>query len=107
MRDPNGKSIPQWQRQEAAKDPREPPKLLEKPAPKEKAPPSRATLLEQAAQFLEAEDIRDAPTERKISFLESKGLTSEEIQKLLGISRNTDPVTRPIAPAKPVDQKVC
>lgn len=106
MSDPNGKSIPQWQRQEAAKDPTEPPKELEKPAPEEKPPPSRATLLEQAAKFLEAEDIQDAPTERKISFLESKGLTNEEIHRLLGISRNTDPVTKPIAPAKPVDQKV-
>lgn len=107
MSDPKEKSIPQWQRQEAAKDPKEPPKESEKPAYEEKPPPSRATLLEQAAKFLEAEDVRDAPTERKIAFLESKGLTNEEIHKLLGISRNTDPVTRPIAPAKPADPKVC
>ncbi|KAH0556860.1 hypothetical protein GP486_005348 [Trichoglossum hirsutum] len=50
---------------------------------------SRTELLEQASKFLEAGEIREAPTSRKIAFLESKGLTNEEIQKLLGVSRNT------------------
>lgn len=106
MSDPKQISIPQWQRQGAAKDPQEPPKGSEKSDHAEKPPPSRASLLEQAAKFLEAEDIRDAPTERKISFLESKGLTNEEIHKLLGISRNTGPGTAPFAPGRPPDQKV-
>lgn len=107
MSGPKEKSIPQWQRQDAARDAKESPKESVSPDHEGKPPPSRATLLEQAAKFLETEDIRDAPTERKISFLESKGLTNEEIHKLLGISRNSDPVTRPVGPAKPVDQKVC
>ena len=42
------------------------------------------TLLEQASRFLEDPAIRDAPRERKVTFLESKGVRSEEIEELLG-----------------------
>ena len=52
--------------------------------------PERSTLIEQASKFLEDESIRDAPTDQKISFLESKGLRNDEIQTLLGVSRNTE-----------------
>lgn len=48
----------------------------------------RSELLAQARTFLSHEDIRDATTESKISFLEEKGLTNTEIHELLGISRN-------------------
>ncbi|GAQ35066.1 hypothetical protein AtubIFM55763_010233 [Aspergillus tubingensis] len=47
---------------------------------------SRSTLIEQAAKFLEDESIRDAPTDRKVTFLQSKGLREDEINTLLGIS---------------------
>ncbi|OJD17923.1 hypothetical protein AJ78_02028 [Emergomyces pasteurianus Ep9510] len=50
----------------------------------------KETLIEQASRFLEDESIRDAPTDNKIAFLESKGLQNEDIQKLLGISRNPE-----------------
>ncbi|OAX78873.1 hypothetical protein ACJ72_06814 [Emergomyces africanus] len=53
-------------------------------------PPAKETLVEQASRFLEDESIRDAPTDKKIAFLESKGLRNEDIQKLLGISRNRE-----------------
>ncbi|KAK2777712.1 hypothetical protein FQN52_002989 [Onygenales sp. PD_12] len=52
--------------------------------------PSKETLLEQASRFLDDESIRDAPTDKKIAFLESKGLQNDDIQKLLGISRNPE-----------------
>ncbi|PGH36767.1 hypothetical protein GX50_00427 [[Emmonsia] crescens] len=52
--------------------------------------PARETLIEQASRFLEDESIRDAPTDKKIAFLESKGLQNEDIQTLLGISRNPE-----------------
>jgi hypothetical protein len=42
------------------------------------------TLLEQASRFLDDPAIRDAPRERKVTFLESKGVRSEEIEELLG-----------------------
>jgi hypothetical protein len=44
---------------------------------------SDTELLEQAKRWLEDESIRDAPTERKASFLEQKGLQGADIQKLL------------------------
>lgn len=49
---------------------------------------SRASLLNQATNFLQDDDIRDAPTERKMAFLESKGLGELEIEGLLADSRN-------------------
>ncbi|KAK2810597.1 hypothetical protein FQN50_002854 [Emmonsiellopsis sp. PD_5] len=79
--------------------------------------PSKETLLEQASRFLEDESIRDAPTDKKIAFLESKGLQNDDIQKLLGISRNpeatgaatiastTDPV-KSEAPSTPTPQPI-
>ncbi|EEP81575.1 predicted protein [Uncinocarpus reesii 1704] len=57
---------------------------------KQSSPSTDKTLLEQASQFLQDESIKDAPIDKKIAFLESKGLENDDIQKLLGTSRNTD-----------------
>lgn len=54
------------------------------------APTTRQELLNQASKFLEDDSIRDSSTDRKVSFLESKGLSSDEIQQLLGVSRNPE-----------------
>lgn len=56
------------------------------PSPEE----DRSALLEQARNFLSDPSISDASTSRKIEFLESKGLVNDEIQALLGVSRNED-----------------
>lgn len=90
MTDRTVKSIPSWQRgvpaessvtADAGK--------TDDNVPKHSQPStSRAALLEQAKKFLEDNEIREATTERKFSFLESKGLTAEEIQELLGVSKN-------------------
>ncbi|PYH44847.1 peroxisomal membrane protein PEX14 [Aspergillus saccharolyticus JOP 1030-1] len=48
--------------------------------------PSRSELLDQAAKFLEDDSIREAPIEQKRTFLESKGLSSDEIDVLLNQS---------------------
>ncbi|TAQ85660.1 hypothetical protein B7494_g6005 [Chlorociboria aeruginascens] len=53
-------------------------------------PPTREPVIEQAKRFLEEEEVRNATTNKKIEFLEGKGLRREEIQKLLGISRNAE-----------------
>ena len=45
---------------------------------------SRESLLERAKRFLEDDAVRDAPRERKIAFLQKKGLQGDDIQKLLG-----------------------
>lgn len=55
--------------------------------------PNRLALLEQAKTFLADPEIRDTTTDRKITFLESKGLTNDEIDSLLGVSRNEDAPT--------------
>lgn len=51
---------------------------------------SRPTLLEQAAKFLEDDSIKNEAIGRKIAFLESKGLQGDEIESLLGVSRNAE-----------------
>ncbi|KAL1956948.1 hypothetical protein VTO42DRAFT_6695 [Malbranchea cinnamomea] len=85
-------SIPTWQLQQQSSNgagQEEVPKLSA-PADGQVSAVDRQSLLDQASKFLEDESIRDAPTERKIAFLESKGLTNSEIQNLLGVSRNPD-----------------
>ncbi|KOS41120.1 hypothetical protein ACN38_g8015 [Penicillium nordicum] len=82
-------SIPSWQT--ANKTTEESPSPTSDNAPATTASTSRQALLDQASKFLEDESIRDAPTERKVSFLESKGLSSDDIEQVLGISRNAEP----------------
>ncbi|OJJ01581.1 hypothetical protein ASPVEDRAFT_41177 [Aspergillus versicolor CBS 583.65] len=78
------RSIPQWQRQHSS-----PPPASDgsKDADNDV---DRSTLLEQASKFLQDDSIRDASTDRKIAFLESKGLTAPEIDNVLGVSRNPE-----------------
>jgi hypothetical protein len=75
--------VPSWQlktKEESAKD-------EDKPAPES---PSRATIIEQAKKFLEEDEVRNASIDKQVTFLESKGLRSEEIQALLGVTKNTE-----------------
>ena len=86
-------SIPSWQRQSGNRPTDESTPSPTSPSPSsDDAPAStnRQDLLTQAAKFLEDESIRDSPTDRKVSFLESKGLNSDEINSLLGITRNAE-----------------
>ncbi|KAI9367291.1 peroxisomal membrane anchor protein conserved region-domain-containing protein [Aspergillus egyptiacus] len=82
-------SIPAWQRSSSTNS-----SASASPASDNKdgkdAATDRTQLLEQATVFLQDDSIRDAPTDRKIAFLESKGLTSAEIDSLLGVSRNPE-----------------
>jgi len=48
--------------------------------------PSRAALLEKASKFLDDHEIKDAPADRKSSFVEGKGLKKDEIRELLSAS---------------------
>ena len=82
-------SIPSWQT--ANKTAEESPSPTSDDAPATTASTSRQALLDQASKFLEDDSIRDAPTERKVSFLESKGLSSDDIEQVLGVSRNAEP----------------
>jgi hypothetical protein len=86
------------------------PKASEKTeSPAEQASESRGTTIEQAKRFLEQDDVRDAPTDKKIAFLEGKGLKKEDIQTLLGVTRNEEAssqsnvsITSPDEPTKPL-----
>jgi len=83
--DPEKKAgIPAWQTKAASESAKTDETV---PAQKEE---SRETVIAQARKFLEEDEVRDASTDKKIAFLESKGLGNEEIQELLGIARNTE-----------------
>ncbi|KAG4427273.1 hypothetical protein IFR05_017245, partial [Cadophora sp. M221] len=89
--DPEKKAgIPSWQTK-AASESAKPEESL--PAQEEQ---SRETVIAQARKFLEEDEVRDASTDKKIAFLESKGLQNEEIQQLLGITRNTEASNTPV-----------
>lgn len=62
---------------------------------------SRETVIEQAKKFLEEDEVRNASTDKKITFLESKGLRSEEIQGLLGVTRNPEATGSPSQVSSP------
>lgn len=95
MTDPKAKAIPQWQRQEptGVSEPSVPDQTPARPPPAtEKAQAAvKAELLEQGTKWLEHEDIREAPLERKASFLESKGLNEAEIYEILEVSSHSNP----------------
>ncbi|TGO49304.1 hypothetical protein BCON_0214g00200 [Botryotinia convoluta] len=63
-------------------------------------PPSRTATLEQARKFLEEDDVKNASTDKKIAFLESKGLVGDDIQELLGVSRNDEATKTSISEVK-------
>lgn len=46
--------------------------------------PETTSLLDQAKCFLDDATIRDAPREKKVAFLESKGVSADDIETLLG-----------------------
>lgn len=87
--------VPSWQLDPAQKP------LQRDDKPAEEPKPNRETVLARARKFLEEDEVKDASTDKKIAFLESKGLESEDIQELLGVSRNLEAssTTTPVAEA--------
>ncbi|PYH70267.1 peroxisomal membrane protein PEX14, partial [Aspergillus vadensis CBS 113365] len=81
---PKPSSIPSWQQPNNASNPNN--DNSESTSSPTSDDSSRSALIEQAAKFLEDESIRDAPTDRKVTFLQYKGLREDEINTLLGIS---------------------
>ena len=79
---PTAKGTPSWQRFEAS-DTSNPAGQAPKRSNEQTAPADRSSLIEKATKFLEDDDIRDAPIERKQYFLESKGLNENEIRDLI------------------------
>lgn len=98
-------SIPSWQQQSGSPASNQSPSSQSPSSDDAPVSTSRQDLLDQASKFLEDESIRDASTDRKVSFLESKGLTSEEIQQLLGVSRNPEASSANSTAAEPKEQE--
>ena len=80
---PKSNGIPSWQRQEPSDAPSPALQQSSQGSNEESASTDRASLIEKATRFLQDDDIRDAPIERKQYFLESKGLKEDEVRNLL------------------------
>lgn len=62
--------------------------------------PSRAIVIEKAKKFLQEDEVKDASADKKIQFLETKGLTKEEIEGLLGVSSNEEATSLKVSLSK-------
>ncbi len=92
---PGAKAIPEWQREKPSDSATNPQETHQKGSNElvDHNPGSRAALIEQASQFLEDPTTKPATMERKLRFLESKGLTNHEIFEMMGIARKEDAPT--------------
>ncbi|KAF7946592.1 hypothetical protein EAE96_009587 [Botrytis aclada] len=90
--------VPAWQRKGDEEQSSEPQATAIEPL-------SRTAVLEQARKFLEEDDVKNASTDKKIAFLESKGLEGDEIQELLGVSRNDEATNTSMTEVKSPDPK--
>ena len=64
-----------------------------KPEAQDTAPqtvPDRGALIEKARKFLQEDEVRNASTDKQVLFLEGKGLKRDEIEELLGVTRNIE-----------------
>ena len=96
MSQSNKRSIPAWQRSitipgadEPPTQPKDTPSETTATAAKENENTETADVLEQARRFLEDPTIKNAPKEKKLAFLESKGLRREDVESLFEWSTNT------------------
>lgn len=83
---PKSQTLPSWQ--QTGQDEKDEPR--EQSSTGSDVGDTRSDLKARAAKFLDEEQIRNASTERKIEFLERKGLDHDEIQELLGAAGSTD-----------------
>lgn len=77
--------IPAWQRNQRTDAELEPQPEQPLQDAKQDEPASEDNL-EVARKFLQDDEIRDAPREAKEAFLKTKGISSEDIEQLLGSS---------------------
>ncbi|PYH77947.1 hypothetical protein BO82DRAFT_318372, partial [Aspergillus uvarum CBS 121591] len=84
MADKPKSSIPEWQKSNASSENSNTDTTTNPSADNDTE--DRPALLDQAAKFLQDDSIRDAPIDRKRTFLESKGLRNDEIDLLLSHS---------------------
>ncbi|KAL6717368.1 hypothetical protein ACLMJK_005283 [Lecanora helva] len=77
------KSIPSWQRRESTNEERPPMTSDDDVSTSGQQPSQKQSLRQSAARFLEDQDVKDAPVEKEKQFLESKGLTEDDLQDIL------------------------
>lgn len=84
-----GPSIPDWQQKPLPDS--TPTSNTAQPSSDETSttPTSELPLLDQARIFLQEESIQNSSRERKVAFLETKGLNVDEIEQLLGAEQST------------------
>ncbi|KAL8792350.1 MAG: hypothetical protein Q9195_005053 [Heterodermia aff. obscurata] len=87
---PKANSIPPWQRVDVIEDGKQKGLHGQNPDSSSHAKTSEDDLPKQALKFLDHDEIKEASDERKIEFLEKKGLASDEIRRLLKVSRERD-----------------
>lgn len=82
--DDKAAAIPSWQAASASSD-----------APSTATTPDKQTedTLAVARRFLQEEQVQSAPREKQVAFLKTKGVSDEDIEKLLGEATPTDEVT--------------
>ena len=84
---PKANTGPSWQRAESVEDEKQRELVNQPRESRSHAKDPGDDLSKQALKFLDHNEIREASIERKIEFLEKKGLASDEIQRLLKVSR--------------------
>jgi hypothetical protein len=95
--------VPSWQlkaKDEGKED--EGNEEAESPAPQD-IPASRESIIDKARRFLQEDEVKNSTTEKKIAFLEEKGLNNEEIANLLGAVTNREASTQ-VSQVDVVDQ---
>nr|XP_036584160.1 peroxin 14 17 [Colletotrichum truncatum]KAF6793549.1 peroxin 14 17 [Colletotrichum truncatum] len=92
--------IPAWQR-ESQHSAAESPSQSESTSQETKSEDSAEDNLEVARRFLEDDEIKNSPREKKEEFLKTKGLSSSEIEELLGNSSASE-AAQEIAQTEPV-----
>jgi len=97
MSQSNKRSIPAWQRSttvpgadEPPSQPKDTPSQTTGAATKEDESAETLDIQEQARKFLEDPAIKDAPREKKLAFLESKGLKRADVESLIEASSSTN-----------------
>ncbi|EXJ82638.1 hypothetical protein A1O3_06451 [Capronia epimyces CBS 606.96] len=97
-------SIPEWQlprpprQEESSTPPNDQPSLSQDTS--QFSPTTELPLLEQARRFLEDDSIRNASRERKVAFLQKKGLRAVDIETLLDPEQSSSPSPDPELPSE-------
>ncbi|KAI9681316.1 MAG: hypothetical protein M1817_002599 [Caeruleum heppii] len=96
--DEKNASIPSWQKSDPSDAaPTSSESVSSPPSDNTSPSPTRPQLLELAATFLRDDGIRTATRDRQAAFLEAKGLSQDEVEKLLEVSEGDSAGSHPVS----------